>query len=440
MGLFKKTVNHNRNKAVVVGLDGVPFSLLHDLIQRGLTPNMKSIFDKGYFGQMGVTIPEISSISWSSFMTGTQSGEHNIFGFMDLEPGTYKLFFPNYQHLMAPTLWDDLAAKGKKSVVINMPATYPAKEINGALISGFVAVDINKAVFPIDILPQLKSLDYRIDLNTMKAREDHDFLFEDLDLTLKGRERAVDLLWDQIDWDLFVVVITGTDRLMHFLWSAYGDEKHPFHQKFLDYFSKVDTFIGKIINKFEKLNKNAEGENRFYMLSDHGFTGIKSEVYLNRWLQENGYLHFTNTQPKTIMDIGPESTAFVMDPSRVHINLKEKYPFGTVSKADYERVRKELKEGFESITFSHNGDKIINKVYLKEELFDGPFVDNAPDLVLLSNHGYDLKGIVSKNEVFGRTNLTGMHTQNDAFFYSSDGTECDSIFNAKEVIFNHVAG
>ena len=132
-------MNQNGNKAVVVGLDGVPFSLLQDLIRRDLTPNMKSIFSEGYFGQMSVTIPEISSISWSSFMTGTQSGEHNIFGFMDLEPGTYNLFFPNYHHLMAPTLWDDLALKGKKSIVINMPATYPAKEINGVLISGFVA-------------------------------------------------------------------------------------------------------------------------------------------------------------------------------------------------------------------------------------------------------------------------------------------------------------
>ena len=77
---------------------------------------------------------------------------------------------------------------------------------------------------------------------------------------------------------------------------------------------------------------------------------------------------------------------------------------------------------------------------LKEELFKGPFIDNAPDLVLLSNQGYDLKGMVSKNEVFGRTNLSGMHSQDNAFFYSSNGSECKSIFNVKEIIFNHMVG
>jgi predicted AlkP superfamily phosphohydrolase/phosphomutase len=56
------------------------------------------------------------------------------------------MYFPNFSHLKAPTLWDELARQDRKTVVINMPATYPARQINGALISGFVAIDINKAV------------------------------------------------------------------------------------------------------------------------------------------------------------------------------------------------------------------------------------------------------------------------------------------------------
>ena len=94
MGLFDRLKRKRRRRAVVVGLDGVPFTLLEDLKQRNIIPNMSAIFDNGYFGQMAVSIPEISSVSWSSFMTGKQSGEHGIFGFIDLEPGTYNMYFP----------------------------------------------------------------------------------------------------------------------------------------------------------------------------------------------------------------------------------------------------------------------------------------------------------------------------------------------------------
>jgi len=433
MGLFDKFGKKDRSRVVVVGLDGVPYTLLEDLKNSGHIPNMAAIFERGYFGQMSVCIPEISSVSWSSFMTGTQSGEHGIFGFMDLQPGTYKMYFPNFTHLKAPPLWEDLGARGMKSVVINMPATYPAREIDGALISGFVAIDINKAVYPPSLIPALNERDYHIDVDTARARQDHDFLIRDLDATLEGRQRATDFLWDEIDWDLLMVVVTGTDRLMHFLWDAFEEEAHPYHQAFLDYYNKVDDFVGRVYERFSGLEGSKEGRNQFYMLSDHGFTGIKTEVYLNRWLQENGYLKFAKEQPQTVMDIGPGSTAFAMDPSRIYVNLKGKYPLGTVEASDRERVCQELKEGLEGLTFE-DGNKVAQKVYFKEELYSGPHKALGPDVIVLAHHGYDLKGKVASDNVFGRTNLVGMHTQDDAFFFNSTGTACRSIFDARGLI------
>ena len=69
MALFFGRKSKVKPKAVVMGLDGVPYTLLKDLKNRGRIPNMASIFEKGYFGQMSVCIPEISSVSWTSFMT-----------------------------------------------------------------------------------------------------------------------------------------------------------------------------------------------------------------------------------------------------------------------------------------------------------------------------------------------------------------------------------
>ena len=433
MGLFDKLGKKKRSRVIVVGLDGVPYTLLANLKNGGSIPNMAAIFGTGYFGRMSVCIPEISSVSWSSFMTGTHSGEHGIFGFTDLQPGTYKMYFPNFMHLKVPPLWEDFGARGMKSVVINMPATYPARETSGVLISGFVAIDINKAVYPPSLVPRLIERDYRIDVDTMRARQDHDFLIRDLDATLKGRERVADFLWKEIDWDLFIVVITGTDRLMHFLWDAYEEEAHPYHQAFLDYFTKVDAFVGGVYDRFLGLDGSKEGKNQFFMVSDHGFTKIKTEVYLNRWLQDNGYLKFGKERPETIMDIGPGSTAFAMDPSRIYINLKGKYPLGGLDASDYERVRQEVKKGLEELTFE-DGSKITSRVYFGEELYGGPHLAQGPDLVVLARHGYDLKAKVMSENVFGRTNLVGMHTQDDAFFFSSNGKGCVSIFDARRII------
>jgi predicted AlkP superfamily phosphohydrolase/phosphomutase len=436
MGFLDRFKKEKRKKAVAIGLDGVPFTLLKKLMAMGALPRMSSIFDKGYFGQMEVSIPEISSVSWSSFMTGTQSGEHGIYGFMDFEPSSYRMFFPNYSHLKAPTIWDHLESQKRQSVVINMPSTYPAREINGALISGFVAVDFNRAVYPDHFVPKLRQMGYRIDIDTQKAREDHEFLFKDLLETLQGREKAVNYFWEEIDWDLFVVVITGTDRLMHFLWNAWEDQNHPHHQDFVDYFSQVDAFVGRIYDKLSSLNGMESGRDQFYMLSDHGFTGIRTEIFLNRWLEENGYLKFSSSTPQTIMDIGHGTKAFAMDPSRIYIHLKDKYPWGSVDKNDYEKIRIELKDAFESMVFQ-NRDKVIRKVYFKEELYRGPFMDQAPDIVLLSNEGFDLKGRLNAN-IFDRTSLQGMHTQNDAFFFSSGNYKCDSIYDIKDIILKHI--
>ena len=56
------------------------------------------------------------------------------------------------------------------------------------------------------------------------------------------------------------------------------------------------------------------------------------------------------------------------------------------------------------------------------------------DLVVLSNHGHDLKGKVSRSEVFGGTGVQSIHTKGDAFFFCENGTRCRSVFDGKNII------
>ena len=57
------------------------------------------------------------------------------------------------------------------------------------------------------------------------------------------------------------------------------------------------------------------------------------------------------------------------------------------------------------------------RVFARDELYHGPCLDAAPDLVMHFNDGYDPKGAMARTEVFGRSALTGMHTYADSLFY-----------------------
>ena len=430
MAFFKRK---KKKRVCVVGIDGVPYSLLRRFVRDGTMPAFADIAAKGSLSKMKVTLPEISSVSWSSFMTGANPGTHGIFGFVDLKENSYKMTFPSFKDLRAPTFWDKLGEKGKKCIVINQPSTYPAKAINGVLVSGFVAIDLAKAVTPVSYVEKLKGIGYQIDIDTQRAREDHHFLFRELDRTTRAREKAVEFFWEKEEWDYFQVVITGTDRLHHFLWDALPDEGHPYHKQFIDYYRKIDSFIKKVYDRFEKETGGDPSQGEFFMLSDHGFTLIKKEVYLNRWLEEQGYLEFTSPEPESVEQISEKTRAFVLDPSRIYINIKGKYPKGSVDKAEAEGLKNEIKARLEGLKFE--GEKIIEKVFLRDEVYSGPFVGQGPDLVVLSKPGFDLKGSVAKKEVFGKTKLAGMHTWDDAFFWSREKPKDDlNITDLAEII------
>lgn len=407
--LFKKK---KKKRVLVIGLDGVPHFLLLDLAQKGIMPEVSRLIESGHLHRMKASLPEISSVSWTNFMTGTNPGTHGIFGFTDLKKDSYSLRFPNFLDLKKETFWDSLGKRGKKCIIINQPSTYPAREINGILISGFVAIELSKAVYPFSFLSTLEKMNYMIDIDTLKSREDSEFLWQELSKTLGARQKALESLLNE-EWDYFEFVVTGTDRLHHFQWDAYEDENHTGHRRFLDYYRQIDRMINKIVESTKKISSE---DSSFYLLSDHGFTGIEQEVYLNAWLEKEGYLGFTTSSPESLSEIHPSTKAFAMDPNRIYLNIKEKFPQGCVEQSEKETLKEEIRKKLEEMEYG--GKKAVKCVFDAEEIYSGPFVPQGPDLIVLSEPGFDMKGSVKKKEIFGRTNLQGMHTWDDAFFWS----------------------
>ena len=425
-----------RKRLLVIGLDGVSFEMIAGGGGRPpLLPLMREFFAGGSLAPMTASIPEISAVSWSSFMTGTQAGEHGIFGFVDLVPGTYQYRFPDFRDLKAAPFFDELGARGLRSVIINLPATYPARPIPGVLISGFVALDLEKAVYPARYFPMLQQAGYQVDVDAGKGRERKAEFLADLHCALKVRRQVAGMLWEKEDWDVFLFTVTGTDRLQHFLYDAYADPGHELHGEFISFFQEVDQAAADLLDRARALG-NVEA----VALSDHGFGPIRSEVYLNQVLGKNGFFASEGAGAKGLPGISGRATAFALDPSRLYVHAKGRYPRGAVAAGDYEKVRADLKQLFEG--YEVGGRRAMRRVFFKEELYSGGQSPAAPDLVLLSEPGIDLKGGMEKDQEVGTSHFTGMHRQDNAFLACGRkhmAPAMPTIFDVKELLFRLLA-
>ncbi len=160
-----------------------------------------------------------------------------------------------------------------------------------------------------------------------------------------------------------------------------------------------------------------QGDTEVLMLSDHGFGPVRQEIYINPILQRYGFFSLdTEAGPgRSLEGIGGRAKALAIDPARIFIHLRDKFPRGRVALRDYEKIRGELRELFEN--YKVNGRKAIRRVFYREELYSPPLRQQAADIVLLANPGFDLKAGADKKEESGLNHFTGMHTQDDAFCF-----------------------
>lgn len=391
-----------KNRNIILGIDGVPYELIDSLTKMGYMPNFGQLRKDFTFKVLRSSIPHISSVSWSTIITGKNPGEHGIYGFNEIIENTYSMRFPNFNALKSKPFWQEKTEE--KHILLNVPSTYPAKKLNGIHIAGFVALDLENAVYPKNFIPELKELGYEIDIDTKLAHQQTtDIFLNELFRVLNIRKKTIEHLWNKFNWKNFFVVITGSDRIGHFLWHIYEDKSNPYHQRFLEYFRRIDDIIGEILSK---INEN----DTLIVLSDHGMERIEQNVNLNTYLESEKYL-FLSKQFRKYNRILEGSKAFVLDPGRVYLNRINHFPNGTIKENNEKELIEELKTLFYDLKFKNR--KVIKKVYEKNEVYSGKMIKNAPDLVLIENKGFNLNGSIGKEDIFEKENkFSGKHNEN----------------------------
>ncbi|MEO0284607.1 MAG: alkaline phosphatase family protein [candidate division WOR-3 bacterium] len=382
----------------ILGLDGVPFSFLKNYTEKRNLPFLKSLFNEGDFKRMESVYPTLSSVAWTSFLTGKKPGSHGIFGFIDIHDDL-SLYIPNYKDIKTKTLLE-IFSENKRSVLhINLPITYPPPDIkNTYCISGFIAPKIEKATYPQELNKLLIKENYIIDLDPWMAREEkkrEDF-YNKLFLATEKRFKVCEEIMKKNYFDIIILHIMEPDRLFHFFIKEDNKLEKYFH--FLD--EKIKEFV----------ERNVKDEDELILLSDHGFTELKSEINIFPLLKNRGIFKFKIENSQELKDISEDSKAFTMTPGRIYLYKKERF-----LKAKYkeEEIIKEVENILKDL-LNLEGIKDFKSKY---EIFGKEFSNIAPDFLLISEKGFDFRAELKNEEIYTSSSLKGTHTFDDAFLF-----------------------
>ncbi len=393
-------------KMFMLGIDGLPRWMWQQFADSGVMPHSAKLLKTGTLVPMKSALPEVSSAAWASIVTGENSGGHNVFGFTDLMDGSYTLGFTSSRTFRAKPFW---AREGAgRNLIMNVPQTYPAQPMDGMLVSGFVALDLKRAVHPPEQLPWLESIGYAVDADMSLVEKGKQRFVDELHRVMAARCQALHHHWDREPWQNIMFVFTGTDRLNHYLWEDYEDTSSPFHQTFLDYYHEVDKQIGLMLERLDDRTTLAA-------VSDHGFARQRVSVNLNYLLADGGFLKLKESPRPSYIDMLPETKAFAMDPGRIYLHRQGRYPGGTVTADEAESLMQSLTTHFLNATV--DGQPIATEVIRGKDAYSGPFAHRAPDLIIMAAKDVALSGRVNLSTLIEPTAINGKHTYEESSFF-----------------------
>ena len=447
------------NKVLIIGIDGGTWDVLKPAMDAGFMPNLCRFTQSGASSPLSSVIPAITPAAWGSFQTGRNPGQNGVYDFKYWDPnGTRQLVSSDK---LKNTIWEIAGTAGKRVGVLNVPMTYPPREINGEMICGLLTPGLSSNfTWPPELKDELLSAipDYNIlNLSNVAVSPAENSLDEFIDLMKKNldyRLKAGLHLINSRNYDLFMIHYHASDIIQHGLW-GYLDPAHklfsPEKQKkiFEKFYYHLDTNIGQTIDAF----KSKMGEDSYTILmSDHGFQSNVYQVNMAKWLLDQGYIQ---PQPKPkkpnpviacAKKIGLGKLARLFIPKNnvakieQQLNLKQEQVknqilysggcregFLTIIEQDQQKKNCLINEIIEKLNnLEYNGSKVFARVYRKNDIFHGDNLDTMPDITMVPIDKWSSVFDENSSTLFIETNLDttihiGTHHQDGIFAICGPG-------------------
>jgi predicted AlkP superfamily phosphohydrolase/phosphomutase len=421
-------------KVTVFGIDGGSFNIIDAMINEGRLPNFRKVMENGCHGKLRSTFPPMTFPAWNTFMTGVNPGKHGVFDFTEHVGGKYAVVFTNAQSRKSRTIWRIMSDMERRLAVMGVPLTYPPEKINGIMVSGFdtpVGGMADETVFhPPSLCDELHKItgEYQVSADIAKAIEQKDpvLALQRIQGTLAKKITAALHVFDKEDWHFFMVLFGESDLASHHFWRFYdsssplypGNSPPECRQAIQSIYEKLDEALGAFLDRLGD-------DGTLLIMSDHGFGGNGNRtLYVNRWLEKEGFLQFLPEKKyhdsltavknlalkylphslkvqifRRIKKLADSTESLIrfsgIDWERttayseetpyfpsIWLNLKDREPSGIVTASEQAEVVASLVTRLKGWVDPERGAFVLKNVYRRDEIYSGPHLDKAPDLLL----------------------------------------------------------
>ena len=454
-------------KVIVIGLDGATWDLLLPWIKKDKLPIFKRLMKNGVWGKLKSTIPPVTGPAWVSFATGVNPGKHNVYDFVKFKDTTHETRLVTLDDIQCLTFYEILSMNDKRSILINLPGTYPPKEINGIIIPDFLS--IRPITYPRNINKKyLKNYRFFYD----KSKTNFELTKDILDV-IKERFEVSKKIFEKETWDLFFVLFSETDWISHHFWHELINETSLGKAAF-----EIFYYIDDILEWFmEKMDNNMN----LIIISDHGFRGYDRLFFINKWLEEKKYLKrrvmrekenkvkdfaqlafkdesenlnflfniiynklLKNPQLPSLKNsvffnnlinfffIGifkglreidfKRTLAFspTSESSSVVLNSKDRFEDGLLDRKQTDSLKKQIMIDLKELIDPKNDSPVFKSVFSKEEIYWGKNREFAPDIIVIPNNIYNISAHLGSKDIF-RDNKSSHHALEGIFIgYGND--------------------
>jgi predicted AlkP superfamily phosphohydrolase/phosphomutase len=401
-------------EVVSLGLDGAAWHELDRLMAAGELPNFARLVEEGARAPLRSVSPPVTCPAWRCSTAGKNPGNVGVFWWLTLDREMGEFTTPDAATFDTADVWDYLCDEGYRCAIVNVPMTYPPRKIDGLIVSGFGA--------PIDgIETGAESITYPDELHErLIDRYGWQVGVEDV-TDVNGPERAYDLIKSRFDF-LSDLLDEGFNYLqltifyINVLQHKYGNGPET-----VEAWRLIDNRLGELLDE----------DTLLIIYSDHGHSTVERTFSVNEWLRRKGYLSIKDEAADAVLanvyeglkraGVSPRRVADFAEttlPTRVYKSLMSSgYPVSTaelterfdwtdstavavsqgpvylnreVLGADYHQVRERLQRELKAVT--HEGDPVLSDIRLAEDVYDGKYVRDGPDLVLEPAEGWELYG------------------------------------------------
>ena len=454
-------------QVLVLGIDGATFKIIGPMVRSGRLPNFKGLMEEGAWGVLESTVPPVTIPAWVSMMTGKNPGRLGYFDLLrrdgyGVEPNSYCYF--NHD-----PIWQVLNRHGIRTGVMNLPGTYPPEEVDGFMLTGMLTPSKRSPfIYPATLGEDLntKVHDYEIDVPQWQYFDQDEFIKVLYKVTEK-RKQAAEYLISNIPCEFYMIVFTGSDRIHHVLW----DQDDVVEA----YWEELDRVEGQIIGLFGE-------DTTVFVVSDHGFGPLERTFFVNEWLRKKRFLrvkrqmneralvklgrflerlyHFLGER-KLIRPVYKLLSEFVgldwilkhtyayLSSERleervnwrktrafscihtphfgqIYINVEGRMREGCVPEDERENLRNEIMKELEKFSGSRRGRMPKVEAYRSEDVYSGPHVDEAPDIVFILDGGRcEVDAKVGEGRLIAEgaplTGWKGTHTMDGVFIAKGPG-------------------